>query len=266
MFKVAKIGIEFEFDIPWRIERVLPFAKAFVNSYNEIDNRFIIEVDREYYAQQIEFKLKATENIREGIAHFHSFIKSCYLHFNDISCVGNPFVGTHVHLFLEKDWQPYELMARWKKLPIFDYVYSKFTEFLAQNTHWLNRKIISLEARRLAYNHNILRHFDRKYLKDWIRKNLEDIDYCYPMFHTWINRPKYQPCIWSLANLTTWKPHSFEIRAIPNSWFLTSTTGEISEFICQIEKLFNKRHNPRHDYVSSIIKTNKRLLGICQAI
>lgn len=82
------------------------------------------------------------------------------------------------------------------------------------------------------------------------------------MFHSGINRPKYAPVIWSLANESTGKPHSLEIRAIPNTWFLTATTEETFEFICQIEKILNERHNPRMDYVSSIIDTNNRLLKI----
>lgn len=262
MFKIAKIGIEFEFDIPWRIERVMPFAKAFVEAFNKDNPEFTIDVDREYYANQIEFKLRSTSDIKEWLHYFQSFLHSCYKHFVDINCVGNPFVGTHIHLFLEKDGVPYTQLARWKKLPIFNYVYGKFWEFLYSNKNGIRKEVIAHEAKRLAYNHNILRHFDKQYLKDWIRKNLERNQMNYPMFHSGINRPKYAPVIWSLANLDTGKPHSLEIRAIPNTWLLTCSTEEAYDFICQIEKILNERHDSRFDYVSSILDTNNKLLRL----
>lgn len=262
MFKIAKIGIEFEFEVPWRIERVMPFASEFVRRFNNDNKGFIIEVDREYYANQIEFKLRSTDNIAEWIEHFQAFLHSCYKHFADINCVGNPFVGTHFHLFLEKDGEEYSQLARWKKLPIFNYVYSYFAQFLSDNELDIRPEVIAHEAKRLSMNHNILRHFDRQYLKDWIKRNLERNNLWYPMFHNGINRPKYAPVIWSLANMATWKPHSMEIRAIPNTWLLTAQTGEVYDFICQIEQILNERHNPRFDYVSSILDTNNKLIKL----
>lgn len=84
----------------------------------------------------------------------------------------------------------------------------------------------------------------------------------YPMFHRGINRPKYAPVIWSLANESTGKPHSLEIRAIPNTWLLTCSTEEAYDFICQIENILNERHDSRFDYVSSILDTNNKLLRL----
>ena len=262
MFRIAKIGIEFEFEVPWRIERVMPFASAFIRQFNQDNPWFIIEVDREYYANQIEFKLRSTDNIAEWIGYFQAFLHSCYKHFADINCVGNPFVGTHFHLFLEKDGEEYSQLARWKKLPIFNYIYSYFAQFLSDNELDIRPEVIAHEAKRLSMNHNILRHFDRQYLKDWIKRNLERNNLWYPMFHNGINRPKYAPVIWSLANLSTWKPHSLEVRAIPNTWLLTATTGEVYDLICQIEQILNERHNPRFDYVSSILDTNNKLIKL----
>ena len=60
MFKIAKIGIEFEFDIPNRIDREIPAASWLVREFNKENPSFIIDVDKEYYATQIEFKLRAT--------------------------------------------------------------------------------------------------------------------------------------------------------------------------------------------------------------
>lgn len=263
MFKIAKIGIEFEFDIPLKIDRVMPFAEAFVREWNQTDTKwFIIEVDREYYSNQIEFKLRATDNIEEWLAYFQQFIHGCYQHMSDISCIGTPFVWTHMHLFLEKDWVPYDKMARGKKMPIFSYMYRKFEEFLSFNPENLKWDIVRNEALRLASNHNILRYFDSTYLKNWIKRNLERHWLCYPMFHRWIDRPKYAPVIWSFANIVTWKPHSLELRAIPNSWLITAPPEELYEFVCQIESILNERHNPRIDYAASIIETNRKLIRL----
>lgn len=90
----------------------MPYAVAFVNAFNKDNPEFIIDVDREYYANQIEFKLRSTDNIKEGLHYFQQFLHTCYRHFVDINCVGNPFVGTHIHLFLEKDGVPYTQLAR----------------------------------------------------------------------------------------------------------------------------------------------------------
>lgn len=43
----------------------MPFARAFVEAFNKDNTEFTIEVDREYYANQIEFKLRSTDNIKE---------------------------------------------------------------------------------------------------------------------------------------------------------------------------------------------------------
>lgn len=264
MFKIAKIGIEFEFDIPWRIENVMPFAKHYVRQVNMANTDYVVEVDREYYANQIEFKLRATENVNEWLQYFQEFIHSCYKFMVDVNCVWNPFVGTHIHLFLEKDGEPYNQLARWKKLPIFNYVYDKFTRFISDSRKEFRPEVVAHEAKRLSYNHNILRHFDRQYLKDWIRKNLECAWLQYPLFHNGINRPKYAPVIWSLPNIDTWKPHSLEIRAIPNTWFLTATKDDMIEFIQNIETILNARHNHRYNYVESILANNKRLINIAR--
>lgn len=260
MFKIAKIWIEFEFEIPWKINRVLPYAEALVRSLNKDNDTYIIEVDREYYSNQIEFKLRSTWDILGWITYFQEFLRLCYRHMVDINCTWSPFVWTHIHLFLEKDWVPYSWVARGKKVPIFDYVYSLFYEFLHENKLWIREDVIVDEARRLSSNHNILRHFDKQYLKNWIKRNLEDIYQMYPMFHNGINRPKYAPVIWSLANEETWKPHSLEIRAIPNSWMLTSSDTDVYSFLMRIEKILNERHDRRKDYASYILNTNKKLL------
>ena len=174
MFKIAKIGIEFEFDIPNRIDREIPAASWLVREFNKENPSFIIDVDKEYYATQIEFKLRATWDIDWWIAIFKSFLEYCYMNLSNIRCVWNPFVWTHIHLFLEKDGEPYSKMARWKKIPIFDYVYSKFSNWIYEKDKEsiIKSSIINDEALRLALNHNILRHFDRHHLNDWIRIQL----------------------------------------------------------------------------------------------
>ena len=43
----------------------MPFARAFVEAFNTDNPEFIIDVDREYYANQIEFKLRSTSDIKE---------------------------------------------------------------------------------------------------------------------------------------------------------------------------------------------------------
>lgn len=66
MFKIAKIGIEFEFDIPYRIGVMEQPARKFVDEFNSrYDGKFTIEFDKEYYASQMEFKLRSTSDISE---------------------------------------------------------------------------------------------------------------------------------------------------------------------------------------------------------
>ena len=262
MFKIAKIGIEFEFDIPYRIGVMEQPARKFVDEFNSrYDGKFTIEFDKEYYASQMEFKLRSTSDISEWILVFKRFLNECYSQLPRISCIGNPYVWTHIHLFLEKDWVPYDKLARNKKLPIFNYVYNYFYNWISTN-EFLRSEVMINESERLMRNHNILRYFDQKYLDNGMKKNLEQVDWSYPMFHNGINRPKYAPVIWSLANPETWKPHSLEIRSIPNSWLLTSPRDEVYSFVTTIESILNEKYNDRFDFVKSIVSTHAKFVKL----
>lgn len=259
-FTIAKIGIEFEFDIDWWFNSSANICRDIVDLFNSKNPNYSIEMDREYYSNQIEFKLHSTDDLRWWIDVFKRFLVDLYREVRWVKCTAKPFIGTHIHLFLEKDGVPYSLVARGKKLPIFDYVYNYFSRWITWEDSIISMRNLWNEALRLTTNHNILRHFDRNVMWDKMRKQLDEFGFNYEMFHWGINRPKYTPVLWSLFNPTTGKPHSLEIRAIPNSWFITSTTEEVYKFVCQLEILLNTKYDKHRDYIGSIMNAHKSLI------
>lgn len=63
-FEIDSIGIEYEFIVPDGIDSVLQLVLPELRRINESSDEFTITVDREYYSEQIEFKLMRTTNIQ----------------------------------------------------------------------------------------------------------------------------------------------------------------------------------------------------------
>jgi len=258
---IRAIGIEFEFEIGWWYMPNQPLADALVSEWNIQYPKFKVEYDKEYYDSQIEFKLFMTNDMLDGVAMFKKFLTTAYTIFPKVSATGKPYVGTHIHLFLEKDGVPYEKIARGKKYILFDYTINHFYKWMKSMKATLNANTFSREVSRLVSNHNILRYYDNKYLGNNLKKNLEEFGRSYAMFHNEPpDRPKYSPILWSLPNETTGKPMSLEIRYIPNTWFLSETPIRIYKFIKQFEnELNNKLLIDEKSYIESIAKAHYNL-------
>lgn len=236
-FTIDSIWIEFEFHLEYHRGAIMEEMVDYANEWNEKNPKFTIEVDWEYYDDQIELKLRKTEFKEEGIEYFRNFLASCYNKFGWLSATSwKHFVGTHIHMFIKKDLQPYNEFANGKKLLLVQKSYSLATALL--NSIPINKRSLSNESNRLCRNHNILRYFDSS-IWDVLRKSLEAYRLNYQQFHTWTDKPKYTPVLWSLENPTTWKPHSLEIRCIPNSVFLLSKVDELSLFYTNVEGILN---------------------------
>lgn len=253
MFTLDSIGIEFEFNLPADRRNWFAGMTEYVNSMNAITPEYTIEIDTEYYDDQVEFKLRRCSNIDWGIAHFQAFLISLYEKFPVKATTSRHFVGTHIHLFLNKDWVPFNKFVKGKKIPLVRYAYTKMASWLLDwQKNYLNKQTARNEASRLTRNHNILRYFDAQ-IGDKLKKNLELISSSYQQFHSGTDRQKYTPVLWSLANETTWKPHSLEIRCVPNSYLLSSHSSDVEKYIRWVIDVLNSKDvsNSTDEIVSS---------------
>jgi len=242
-FAIDSIWIEYEFVVPDGINDCLETALKVLRKVNDENPKFTITLDREYYSDQIEFKLMRTTHIDEGIAYFQKVMIDMYKEIKPLSSTTKKhFVGTHIHLFLNKDWVPYTKFAQWKKVLLVKYAYTKMADFLTKLNKEGNvlRRVVANEMMRLTTNHNILRYFDNS-IWNKLKSNLESLRMQYQQFHSWTDRPKYTPVLWSLANEASGKPHSLEIRCIPNTFLMLSKPTEISEYVMGVADVLNTR-------------------------
>lgn len=241
-FEIDSIGIEYEFVLPTSFENSKELCQSIIDKAN-LDSEFIITLDREFYDEQVEFKLMRTTDIEWGISHFQKFIIDIYSHIPGItSTTERHYVGTHIHMFINKDSSPYTNFARWKKIALVRYAYCTMAKWMMEATSlWLRRMVIKNELSRLTRNHNILRYFDGK-IGNILKNNLERARLTYQQFHNGTDKPKYSPVLWSLPNVVTWKPHSLEIRCIPNTYLLVEEPSKIAEYILWVENILNEKN------------------------
>ena len=242
-FEIDSIWIEYEFIVPNGIDSILEIATKELRRVNATSDEFTITIDREYYSEQVEFKLMRTTNIQWWIEFFQKAMQDMYKVIKPIhSTTRKHFVGTHIHMFLNKDWVPYTKFAQWKKVHLVNYAYGEMSKFLISSVEkWrLLRKTIKDEMYRLTTNHNILRFFDES-IGNKIKHSLEEYGMSYQQFHSGTDRPKYTPVLWSLANETTWKPHSLEVRCIPNTFLMTEEPKKIADYIYWVANVLNNK-------------------------
>ena len=242
-FTIDSIWIEYEFVVPNGIDDCMDAALKVLRKLNDSNPKFTITLDREYYSDQIEFKLMRTHHIDEGIEYFQKCMIDMYKEITPLtSTTKKHFVWTHIHIFLSKDWVPYTKFAQWKKVLLVKYAYQKMAEFLSlSNSQDKIRKwVIKNEMLRLTTNHNILRFFDES-IGDKLKRNLESNGMEYQQFHRGTDKPKYTPVLWSLTNESSWKPHSLEIRCIPNTYLMTENPSVISEYIQWVANVLNTK-------------------------
>lgn len=241
-FTIDSIWIEFEFRIPNHISEIIWPIQDFVDWYNSKNEDFTIEVDREYYSDQIEFKLRRTNLMKEWIEYFQNFLKLMYITIPWLKCTtNNHFVWCHIHYFINKDWEHYQNFAQWKKISLVRMAYVMMADWIqSANKKWMLNRVRHNEINRLVRNHNILRYFDQS-IWDRLRANLESSWMSYQQFHSWTDKPKYTPVLWSLANISSWKPHSLEVRCIPNTFFLLANSDEVLKIWDWIEEILNMK-------------------------
>ena len=252
-FSIEKIGIEFE----------LNMDKSTIRDFYtwKVDYKWnTFDVDNEYYQNQIELKSPLNSDIQWSIERFRDFIFS----YNRLTIWGNivwsPYVWTHIHFKILNNWLAFEWF-KWVRLRVAEYMFKRLYEYY--NAFWSLSIIEIEELRRITRNHNILRYFDFKFLWDWLRRNLNEKGMDYPNFANWCGeKPKYQPVIWSLAN--EWgKPHTLELRLIPNTYFLFAPIERLMEDIAMIETIMNENKytfTQMSEMKNSIIETHKKIL------
>ena len=252
--KVLKIGIELEL---WLRNTKSSYFN--MGDYEFEWKKYVI--DREYYENQVELKAPLSSDIKWTIDWFKDFVLSSNRMMGG-RIVMNPYVWTHIHMLVGDNDIGYTWFKQ-VRLRIVDYMYQKLFEYF--NSLWQLSHIEREEIFRITRNHNILRYFDYETMGDMLRRNLIDFWHDYHSFKEWCwERPKYQPVIWSLAN-DNWKPHTLELRMIPNTFFLFNETPRIIEIINDIEALINlpqPSSNEEEELKSNIISYHKKLLSL----
>lgn len=241
IFNIDSIWIEYEFILPSSFLNYEGICQSILDAVNK-DSKFLITLDREFYNEQIEFKLMRTDDMVWGIAHFQEFIWNMYKTIPNLSSTTDGhYVWTHIHLFINKNWVPYTKFAQWKKIPLVKYAYGCMSEWLVSSSlFWIKSRVIRNELSRMTRNHNILRYFDWK-IGNVLKRNLESERVKYQQFHDGTDKPKYSPVLWSLPSIITWKPHSLEIRCIPNTYLLVEDPENISNYIKWVEHILNNK-------------------------
>jgi len=260
-FTIDSIWIEFEFSIPTDVSNVMDMLSDYMAEWNNKNPSFTLQIDREYYSDQVEFKLMRTPNLKEWIEYFQSFIRSVYSIFPWIKATTkNHYVGCHIHYFINKDGELYTKFAQGKKIALVRMAYTKVCNWITlYKKMGINKYVARDEMSRLARNHNILRYFDSS-IWDALRNNLEEFHMTYQQFHNGTDRPKYTPVLWSLPSTTTWKPHSLEVRCIPNSFFLIEESSNIMSIGEGIEDILNKKWDSNDSEDIEAIASSHRLL------
>ncbi len=236
-------------------------------------------VDKEYYQEQIEYKFAPQKASVEYIDWVKSFI---WKRFDDgllmdyecglpISLVKwTPrFVGTHIHLFLEKNGAPFAKMVS-VRYQVMDYLYKKLLEFFKRIAkEWvISNEYMFNELHRVTTNHNILRYFDQEYMGNRMRSNMRNYGMDYRLFADRTDKKKYQPVLWSLAN-ENGKPFSLELRIIPNIYLMGESSEKIVELINWVEEILNNTYKSSEKeeknwmHIASILASHNELLQMC---
>ncbi len=223
-----------------------------------------VTLDKEYYPEQIEMKHSLDEDFDWAISSMKKSMELVSMQ-TDWYIVGHPYVGTHLHFQIKKsDWEWFEWTTNCK-YQIVDYMYKLLYEWFSKKD--MGNEIYRKEVARICMNHNILRYFDQKYMWDRLKANLDNIWFRYPMFHKeGTDRPKYQPIIWSYKT-DSGKPHTLELRMIPNTFFYESDWLQLhyKNIFNEVESAINQP-KPSLDLVRqqviSIEASHKKLLSL----
>lgn len=199
------------------------------NKYTEY-NGIMVCKDNEFYNSQVEYKMfpKPFSTWNTSIETWKKFIQEKIKDWFLIN--GTDWVGTHIHFFLRKeDGKPLSFMYN-VKVPIIHYMMKKLLVHLASLEY--NDKVAKLEIERIVRSHSIWRWFDKEVMGDVLRHNMQLFGFDYRNFSNGTSKKKYQPVLWSFPSAETWKPLSLELRMIPNSYLLNSSSlNEDKKFI-----------------------------------
>lgn len=184
-----------------------------------------VKLSKEYYNTTIEYNFTPIENKKENYEVIKNFLNNQIEKYNLVINNSWPaFVWTHVHIFDEdKLNMRLSLLLKWVLF------------FLKENLTLVNEK----GQKRLLLAHQLWWNFSHKN------------NHCWKQFlnERWINpsiysdtswKPKYNPVIFSLANSSTWKPKSIEIRVLPNEFIFNWKILELMTLIDNKKYLNNK--------------------------
>lgn len=251
--KCTHIWIEYEYWFQWHRNELLQ------RLWNEIGQTILeskdfsgIEIDKEYYINQIEIKTKripfsvdSIANTQKAVLTFGNEIGNIYsLNWQNKA---PEFVWTHFHMFLEDDkWNPItdsNYPKMWKNFVLlhwYIYLLEFFANVYAAKAKWLanfNMNTFYYELDRVTRSNNLSKYYDYNN-SGTLSKILNTYNEKYVFSNIWDDKPKYQWLIWSLSR-PSWKPTSLEFRLIPNSFFLSSSPELLEGFISSSIKSFN---------------------------
>lgn len=231
-----KIWIEYEFTTKSQDNSLRQLTSKFnvnLNQYFPISTGSPIEVafDSEYYQNQYEVKFKPFEPTAENIAAIQDWINQMH----DELPIQNhwpSFVGTHIHIFREfPQVNPGYFHATSE-------VFKEIRDFMVEYAAcpYIHKTVKETEFQRLLTSNNLLKFFDLNYLKNSFARIQYDLNSTpFQYRDIGIDRPKYKPCIWSPERQG--KQKTFEIRYIPNSYFLLKDPQEIASFVDRINNI-----------------------------
>lgn len=252
--KLKSIGFETELDVGSR--------SAFLNAIGRSvgDKVGVLEIDSEYYDNQVEFKSVPGIGL-DSFGAFRDGVKDMLLS----TPLGKPFalspsfVGTHFHLFFEdEDGTPVSEVSRYGKSLAVHLTYLEVAKFFRE---WVNlvpttnngilefneyksaflKTPLKAELERVLTSNNVSKYFDHRHMGSVMRDQLNAKGFSYAYSNIGNDRPKYQPVIWSYAR-PGGKPLSFEVRLLPNAYFFLKKEEEFKAFVekmaAEVEYLF----------------------------
>lgn len=221
-----------------------------------------MELDKEYYKDQVEFKIRALPYSKTDLLRARYAIKDFA---NDpvVWLIGNApaYVWTHLHFWTTWEY-PHLLKLRWT-LFILEFFCEWFEKNIQRNNCMLQR-LAYFELQRMLFNHNIWHYLDIE-LMGW--KMVELLNSSFNKWYSymwWAHRPKYQPIVFSPAN-DSGKPETLEVRAIPNTWYLTAEENELYEFTEWFKHAINSRTSAAW-IKDSILIARLRMMSLYRSI
>lgn len=185
-----------------------------------------VKLSREYYASTIEYNFTPFENSLKAFKEIRTFLEwqiSKYWLYKH--CSSPAYVWTHIHIFDEDKIN--------MRIPnLLEWV----SWFIIDNINSIDRKWLM----RLLFAHQLWGNYSWRHNHIW-KEFLNNRWHWPSIYDNTRDKPKYNPIIFSLENINTWKPKSLEIRLIPNEFMFDLKAYELMDLIDKRKLSKNKK-------------------------